>query len=500
MQTTILNNKEQVTTLNWDTVYAIPINVVNEAINLKHPTPKYFEFSDSKSGSCKGKFNEWQIITGGDGGNIRLKIPIEDFEANIIGKYESGKGGFRSANLEIQVKLKYLPHSPQIKNKGEELVDLKLRTKSDNPEDPVIVIIPTTENVEGFYFYEDTRKSLFLSEDDQFIMRYFERLIKKWFEKNLDLFNYIFNTVNLNLYISNNEKWKWTKPSYVNYAYSEIEGDLSKSTLGVLCMTGGRKGTKNQQQKIDPNAIPKNSQSGFLISEERLLKDILLPTIPKKFPKCNGDEFEVINQSGQEGSYNYILKLKENKKIFLDDIIACGQNCTPYIQSMSVSLLGSYLRLKSTTRVDLPLGVSSICETMCEYRFKLSKNNKGEQTIAYKQIGNPINKQYSENTGNVAWDIVKAFLGISLAFVLAVVPGVGSFLAVSIIGGTLVGTISNIPKFIENYNANTSPSIDLSLENSVSEITWNSSDIFNLNYVGLAGPLQLGGTLQVQNS
>lgn len=68
---------------------------------------------------------------------------------------------------------------------------------------------------------------------------------------------------------------------------------------------------------------------------------------------------------------------------------------------MKVSLLGNYLRLESTTRVDLPVGVSSICETMCEYRFKLGKNDRGEQTIAYEQIGSPINKQYTEKTQDV---------------------------------------------------------------------------------------------------
>ncbi len=107
----------QTTTLNWDTVYAVPIDIVNEAIKFKHPTPEQFELLDGKYGDCKGSFQEWQIISGGDGGNIRLKIPVKNFKANIIGKYARGTGGFESANLEIQVKLKYLPHFPQSKNK-----------------------------------------------------------------------------------------------------------------------------------------------------------------------------------------------------------------------------------------------------------------------------------------------------------------------------------------------------------------------------------------------
>ncbi|OPF52043.1 toxin [Clostridium baratii] len=490
----------QTTTLNWDTVYAVPINIVNKAIKLKHPTPENFELLDGKFGKCSGEFEDWQITNGGDGGNIRLKIPVRNFKANIIGKYLSGTGGFTFATLEVQVKLKYLPHSPQNKNKNEELVDLKIRTKSDNAEDPAIIIVPSYNNVEGFYFNDDSRESLLMSEDDEFVMDYFYRLIKEWLEKNLYFFNYIFNTVNLNLYISNNEKWKWTKPSYVDYAYSEIDKDPSKSALGVLCMTGGRTGTEKQQQKFDSNAIPEESQSGFLISEERLLKNILLPTIPKKFPKCSGDEFEVINQSNESGGYSYVLKLKEGKRIDLENIQASGYTCTPYIQKMKIYLLGSYLKLESTTRVDLPLGVSSICETICEYKFKLATNDKGEQTIAYEQIGSPVNTQYSENNGNVALNIVVAFLSSALSFTLSFIPGVGTFLAVGLIGGCLIGTIASIPTFIKNYNVNTAPGINLSLENSVSEITWNSNDVFNLDYVALAGPLQLGGTLQVQNT
>ncbi|NFL33787.1 toxin [Clostridium botulinum] len=486
----------QTTTLNWDTVYAVPINIVNEAIKLKHPTPENFELLNGKYGNCSGSFEEWQITKGGDGSNIRLKIPIKNFKATIIGNRLNGKGGFAFANLEVQVKLKYLPHFPQSKNKDIELVDLKIRTQSDNPEDPAIIVISSYKNIQGFYF-EDEYK---LTEDDEFVVSYFYRLIKEWLEKNLHFFNYIFNTVNLNLYISDKEKWEWTKPSYVDYAYSEIEGDLSRSALGVLCMTGGRTGSKNQQQKIDPYAIPKKSQSGFLISEERLLRNILLPTIPKKFPKSKGDEFEVINESSQGGGYSYILKLKKGKKIDLENIQAVGYTCTPYIQEMKIYLLGSYLKLETTTRVDLPLGVASICETTCEYKFKLSTNNKGEQTIAYEQIGSPVNIQYSENTGNVGLNIVVSFLSATLSFALTFVPGFGTFLAVGLIGGCLIGSVALIPTFIESYNSDTAPSIDLSLENSVSEITWNSSDVFNLDYVALAGPLQLGGTLQVQNS
>ncbi|WP_154698368.1 TULIP family P47-like protein, partial [Clostridium botulinum] len=183
-----------------------------------------------------------------------------------------------------------------------------------------------------------------------------------------------------------------------------------------------------------------------------------------------GDEFEVINQSNQGGGYSYILKLKEGKKIDLDNINACGYTCTPYIQKMKVSLLGNYLRLESTTRVDLPVGVSSICETICEYIFKLGKNDRGEQTITYKQIGTPINNQYTEKTTDVGFEIIKGLLIATLSFALEFVPGIGSYLALALIGGALVGSVTLIPSFIESYNVNTAPSIDLSLENSVSEI------------------------------
>ncbi|MCS4469941.1 hypothetical protein JQ031_04305 [Clostridium botulinum] len=54
----------QTTTLNWDTVYAVPIDIVNEAIKFKHPTPEQFELLDGKYGDCKGSFQEWQIISG----------------------------------------------------------------------------------------------------------------------------------------------------------------------------------------------------------------------------------------------------------------------------------------------------------------------------------------------------------------------------------------------------------------------------------------------------
>ncbi|QEZ70853.1 toxin (plasmid) [Paraclostridium bifermentans] len=488
--------KRQTSTLNWDTVFAVPISVVNKAIKDKKSSPENFEFEDSSGSKCKGDFGDWQIITGGDGSNIRMKIPIYNFKAELVDdKYGifNGNGGFESGEMNIQVKLKYFPHDKISKYKDVELVDLKVRSESADPIDPVVVML-SLKNLNGFYFN-------FLNEFGEdlqdIIEMFFIELVKQWLTENISLFNHIFSVVNLNLYIDQYSQWSWSRPSYVSYAYTDIEGDLDKSLLGVLCMTGGRN-PDLRQQKVDPHAVPESSQCGFLIYEERVLRDLLLPTLPMKFKNSTVEDYEVINASGESGQYQYILRLKKGRSVSLDRVEANGSKYDPYMTEMSISLSNDVLKLEATTETSVGMGGKVGCDTINWYKLVLAKNGNGEQTISYEEVGEPTVINYVIKEGeNWVWDVIAAIIAILATAVLAIFTGGAAFFIGGIVIAIITGFIAKTPDIILNWNLETSPSIDMMLENSTSQIIWNARDIFELDYVALNGPLQLGGELTV---
>lgn len=493
-----MTKNHQTTTLNWDTVFAVPISVVNQSIKDNKSSPKNFEFQDLGGSKCNGDFKDWQIITGGDGTNIRMKIPISNFEAYISNKYFSGTGGFESAEMNIQVKLNYLPHDEISKNKDIELVDLKVRTESNDPVDPVVIAL-SLQNINDYHFNSGNKinKDMFIDEED-IIKDLFMELIKNWLNENLNLFNHIFSVVNLNLYIKEYSQWSWCKPSYVDYAYVDINGDLEKSLLGVLCMTGGRKGSINQQQKLDPYAIPENSQCGFLIYEERVLKDVLLPTLPMKFENSTIQDYEIINASGESGQYQYILKLKKDRNVKLERVEANGSKYDPYMTEMSLSLVNDTLKLEAVTETSVGMGGIVGCRTTNWYKLILAENGNGEQTISYEEVGEPTVINYVVKEGeNWVWDVIAVITGAIAIAVLSIFTGGAILFIGGIVIAFLTGFIAKTPDMILGWNLKTSPSIDMMLENSTSQIIWNAREIFNLDYVALNGPLQLGGTLTV---
>lgn len=487
---------EKATTSNWDTTFAVPINIVNKAIKDNKSSPENFQFEDLSGNTCNGDFGYWQVTTGGSGSQIFMKLPINEFKAQIIGskrKFLNGNGGFKSAEMNIMVKFGFFPHDSIPKSKEFDLVDLKVRTKSTDPIDPVVVVI-SLENIEEFYF-----NYLEPTEDDfqDMIEVIFQGLIKGWLERNLQLFNHIFSIVNLNLHINEYSQWSWSRPSYVSYAYTDINKDMDKGILGVLCMTGGRE-PKNRQQIIDANSIPKNSQSGFLIHEERVLRDIILPTLPMKFQNSTIQDYEVINATGESGQYQYILKLKKDKIVKLERIEANGSKYDPYMTEMSISLVNDTLKLEAVTHTPIGSGGVVGCTTINRYKLTLKENEKGEETISYEEVGEPIINHFVVKEGTKwVWNVIAITIEAVGLVVLGIFTSGAAFFIAGLALSLLSGMVAKTPDMILGLNLKTSPSINLMLENSTSQIVWNARDVFNLNQVALNGPLQLGGELTV---
>ncbi|WP_251862443.1 TULIP family P47-like protein [Clostridium sp. Marseille-Q2269] len=473
-------------TLNWDTVFAIPISKVNEAIVHQHTSPKSFNYISKSNDKINGNFGDWQIVKGGDGSLIYFSIPV----SNVVGESPL-VGGFawERFSLTVEVKLKFLEEQMGEDSK----MHLKIRSQGSN-NDPVastkgITIEKNTVTGENIEPTGDCVDMLGTEGTESIISEF----ISYWLNDNIIEFDHIFATVNLNNYIDKDAEWAWCKPTDVDYAY--VDRDTEESLLGILCMTGGRKVTESNLQQIDPYVIPEKSIAGFIIAEKRILQDLVLPTLPMKWKKSSVEDYEIVNDADTDtGKYQYVLQLKEGKNIELDPISHAGSTYTPYMKKMKIALEEDQLIFESYTETNVGMGVTAWCRTTHWYTISLNTDKNGKQTLIYEKHKDPT-VEHGTSTSSTT-EVLEGLIilaGVIATFILGLLTDGVAFVVGAIIIGILTGVAAASPKIIEIANSDISPDIDLMITNATSPIQWNGSGVFNLNYAGLAGPLQLGG-------
>ncbi|MDX8362983.1 MULTISPECIES: TULIP family P47-like protein [Bacillaceae] len=468
-------------TLNWDTVFAIPISKVNQYIIDQKSSPARFSFQDNEGNSISGDFKDWQIKQGGDGSLIWLSLPIKNVSGNsqLLGNYQ-----LESGELIVEVKLRFLDHTD---NENSLQKHLKVRHSSETPEDPVVRQVKFTANVPP----SGSSVDIFGDEAANAVM---SSLIINWLNENLIDFDHVFAIINLNNMIDKDADWAWCTPSYVDYAYSNGPSE-DNSLLGVLCMTGGRQAGVQQIQQIDPFVIPENSEAGFIISKERLLKDLILPNITSKWKNSQRSDYEVVVGSNPDtGIYQTLLQLKSGKSIRLDQVKNNGDVYTPYMKNMEISLEGNLIVLNGYTETKVNSDITAWCKTTHKYTLTL-QNNKNGQSIIYSEYQSPIVIHGTVNNTPVIEKWIETAIGIIAFGILDILTDGIAFVASSLLLGLVLGTADLEPEIIQSLNEDTSPSIDLLSFNATNPIKWSISEIFKLDIARLNGPFQLGGTL-----
>ncbi|EME7220774.1 TULIP family P47-like protein [Enterococcus faecium] len=484
-----------VSTFNWDTVFAAPINIINQAINHQQTSPKVFEKyipADDfiPDATVTGNFDSWEIIPGGSGKIVKMSLPVTDFTYTRSDKPNQPLK-IKKLAYHIEVKLVYLTH-PEQEKEAITKKQLKIRTYGLSNTDPAVVstnIIYQNEDVEV--------DGSGIIPSPEMIKGFVDASLMMWLNEHLDQFVHVFNTVNLNNYIDDEEPWQWARPSYVDYAYSEpIENaTCENSVLGVLCMTDGRKGDL-QEQAVDAQAIPKGSQSGFLIHEKRLLEEVILPTIPKQFPSTELEDFELHESISDNGFYQYAVRLKADKNIILEEQKQEGITFTPIIEQLEIKLVDQEVQMYTYTRANLPSNASATCETTNFYKIKLSEKRDGKQTLEYVEAREPITVHH-EYEGDMP-TIIDWIIGIGVALVgiiVGIATGTIGYVVAVVVAFLLAGGLALAYGIAHNINSVDAPSIGMLLDNTTSQVIWNAADVFKIEQAGLVGSLQLGGSL-----
>jgi hypothetical protein len=477
-------------TFQWDTVFAIPVARVNQAIIKQKSSPKIFNYSDFQRNAIQGSFNDWQVAPNGDGKNINMRIPI-----NTVTGLISGFGfALDSAQLIVQVNLEYIPVAPEEEDEDNNITsfNLKIKNKSTDLDIPVVSLV--TSN----FISTPTGQAVTMM-GKEVVEDVIPALVVNWLNENLALFAHVFCTVELNKYIDRTAGWKWTKPTDVGYAYVDGE-DNQDSLLGILCMTGGRKRTVQQADILDANAIPDGSVAGFLVAEERFLEELIMPTIPLQWENANLEDFEIVpNGDTSTGKYEWVLQLKKGKIFAISSVQyqdgggTYVQN-TPQMKSFSIATDGLSLTMTAYTETDMGSGVVAWNQSIHEYEMTLGTNGQGQQTINYKSVGTPVTTHGAYKTEEaVILEWMAIAVGVIATIVLGVMTDGAAFVAGALIIGVLSGVAADSPDIVKTANTDASPSTELLSFNTTNPIKWTNSKVFQLTEVRLNGPLQMGG-------
>jgi hypothetical protein len=449
----------------WDTVFALHIADANAAIAHAGSSPTGFHATDSADGyAADGTFGAWQIATGGSGDLIRLAIPLTTCTITEPG----GKSEVVSGTALVDVRLNYLDEDTAPPPAGGSNKLLKVQTTPAGADAPAASVVQVE--------YTGTQPS-FLGDAA------LQGMLGQWLNANLTDFDHVFATVNIDR-TADTGAFQWMQPTHVSYAYSDLgAGD---GALGVLCMTGGRPPTGLTQQ-VSGVVIPSGQRAGFLVSEQRLLDNLLLPAMPHVFPGSGQADYTLSSSGGS------IVMASQNVSFTVTT--ADASTYPAQIVDLQLTVEADELQLSVTTVTEVSPGIHAYCQTQSFLGIHLVDKPDGTQTLGFYDSRDAITNHWTQADEGI--EITEEILGIIallLAAVAVVVTGGAAIGAAALIVGLVVGVMSLTTTLIEDAGKDDAPAIGSLVLNSTAAITWPDSKDFQLGLATLSDSLQLGGT------
>lgn len=445
----------------WDTVFASHIADVNAAIIKAGTSPTSFSATDKEDGlSAVGTFGPWQIVPGGDGELIWLRIPFKD---TVVTTAEGPQPPLNGAAV-VEVRLDFLHQDMALAPDARKTFELRLRTQGE--------AIAQVQQM-GY----DGAQPVFL------IGIALREMLEQWLNDNLVDFDHVFATVDLNR-TADVGAFQWLQATDVAYAYADLttKGD---GALGVLCMTEGRAATGLVAQ-LSPNCIPAGQRAGFLIAKNRLLKKLLLPCMPHMFAGASPTDF-ALSPSGES-----IINVTEDVAFTVTED---GKDYTANIISFTLDIEGEELRMAATTRTTISAGIHAFCETQSFLGIQLITKPDNTQTLSFNDTRPAITNHWTEQSSDIS--LAEKVLGIIalVAAVAAVLTGGAAIGVAALVIGLVAGIMTVTTTMLEAVHKNDAPAITAMLLDSTAPINWGDTTDFVLTSASLNDSLQLGGYL-----
>ncbi len=317
--TTSFTGSEPVATNGWDTVYALRVGLINEALTEYFGPGGAFasklQFSQSmdptNSLAVNGQFGPWQITTGGSGQQVNLTVPITSGTATLenLGLPQSTYD-LAGSSLTVEVNLGYhaVSAAANAAQPATTTAQLKVVTSGSAPSagsaadiqsaagasagsgsGSVVVTVMNGFNPAGL-----------TAEQNLIAANFVKSLVQEWIAANLWMFDYVFLTVDVAETAAQGE-WSWIRPTYVGYAVTDLldaNGNtlpVENSLIAIMSMTEGRVPGPDLQVSpvVSPNCIPTNAgvNAAFLVQPSLLLTKVIAPNMPALFENATADDF-----------------------------------------------------------------------------------------------------------------------------------------------------------------------------------------------------------------
>ncbi|MEM7375100.1 MAG: TULIP family P47-like protein [Bacteroidota bacterium] len=463
-------------TFGWDTVFAIRLPDLNNAIKTTGSSPKAFKEDLGGGYTIEGGFDTWRVSRGGDGRNLFLETPINS-GTMMFNKVAVSLEGV-SATVEIG--LDFLPLQsekvPPPSQSGSSH-DLKPNLISNNQEQAVASVVNVRRS---------SGEAL-----DAISKALIQGALNSWFNKHLDQFDHTFSIVNLNL-LADNESFQWLKPSTSSYAYADGPDDHS-SVFGVLSTTEQRS-IAELDHSISPAAFQEGMGAGFLINSRLFLRESVLKGLPKAFAGASESDFQMTN------SHSEIIK-NPHATVKLNPVTYNSVDYQPILNSFNLSLADTEIVIKMQLKVNVFPGVDSIIDTTYYYTLELVDKPDGRQTLGFKQTRKPeiVPTKHVAPEVKVTFillEIIGGLVGLLTGGAEDIVEFIITGVIVAVIVGVIEGIELLITDVLTNGVANAMPAINPMIFAATDPISWPTQQSkFTLTSVRLNGAIQLGGNL-----
>ncbi|MBA2864044.1 TULIP family P47-like protein [Methanococcus maripaludis] len=466
------------TTNGWDTVSICRVTALNERIKEQKTYPESISTTSNQL-SLNGDFDAWSVITGGDGKNVKLKLPMKS--GTYVGM-EFGSGtnfDLTGVSVEIYVKLNYFPiTNPEAIADGD--YSLYVKTEEGNSSDPIAAVVSLNDPS---------------GKIDDINISILRGLYEQWLNipENLRKFDTLFATVLINNMGEQSDEYRWLRATTISYAYTD-KGTEDSSIFGILCMTNDRSadGLPNQLPAV---ILEKDNNAIFLINREIFVRYQLVPSLPFIFSDSPDAEY-VIDEAGTTVN-------AEN--IQLDKVRVGAIDYQPIAKSFEMCFDETYIRTTAKIFTNISPGIDANTIIMTKQTLALGYNDQGEQVMTYEMVGDPV----VENSTDIAtWIVVtEAIVALIGAVVTGVAAKVAEKLTALIVGIIVAAVIALvtvvihviIEKVIAGGVTDSLPSISPMVKVATNQVKWPfcTEDAFVLTDIDYSGAIIFEGNLNL---
>jgi hypothetical protein len=313
----------------WDTAFAIDISVANAALARNEGSLLVGFAIDDPDGlqvRAEGTFGGWQIVEGGSGQFVTLRLPVVDGWLELAS--QGGRVDLAGTAFVASVALDLIPSAlPDTED-----LRFDVATAGKVGEPPVAGAITPIRMDDPAGRLDDLQEALLLASLATYVAR------------NADRISFVFATVNLVPPQSDS----WLTPVRSAFSYAD-RSDGSGGALVILSVTDDRP-VDDLPRSVDPALLTRDHQAAFGISQALLLENVIMPSLPPAFGNGATPASFAYDQQARTIVNLQPLSMNAVRKGAIDYY--------PEIRTLRLGIDGSNLRARYEGWCDLKAGIS----------------------------------------------------------------------------------------------------------------------------------------------